>query len=147
MRRLCVLVGVVILSGCGSEVAQPDPCKVLSSDEVSRVIEGPSGKPVHTGTGEGCSFGNLKHAGATTLILNVVPKDTAARFGHDRDVAAKTAPVSKASAGDESFTYGHGETQSAEARSGSVRVRVLLDGPKATTTKATEALRLAVARL
>lgn len=120
---------------------------VITQDEASRAIGASPGEPLPTGTGEGCSFGDRKDANATTLLINVTADDSAAKFSSDRAVASAAAVVKDAGVGDESFSYGTASVQSAEARKGSIRVRILLEGPRAAEATALEMLRVAVARV
>jgi hypothetical protein len=155
----------LLLSACGSAGGadraadeQPDTCAVFTTSEVGdflapyantssddRVLAGK-----HTGGGEGCYYAtSMKGA---SFFLHAQVDDTAAKFDDSRRLAvAQHAVVTDLPqvAGDGAFVadVAAARSVSAQARRGSLRVRVVFTGGAGTNDTATAALQEAVSRL
>lgn len=128
---------------------QPDSCGIFTTDEVKLLVQNAVSDGKDTGAGQGCFYSAPN--GGTSLLVNLQPDDSKVKFADARSLAQQQTPdvVDVPGVGDEAFTYAppEGELASAEARAGTVRVRVVITGPQASVDMAKTALVTAVMRL
>lgn len=145
MRPLFLVVVLIALfsSGCGDEQAI-NPCKVFRTQQVSQFVGGQVQPGKVTGVGEGCVYMPAGDS-QTTFTVSVESDDTASKFAEAKRVAEMQAiPQVLTGLGDEAFVYEKAPVASAEARSGSNRVRILLQGGSPTAEQAKNALEQAL---
>jgi hypothetical protein len=169
LRRMTAAVFVAaVLSGCGDDgrkttaedikastttvdrsvADQPDACAVFTQSEVASFVGNDISPGTDTGAGQGCYFAALNNG--TAMLVNLQTGDSAAKFADAKSNAGEQTQVLQMvpDVGDEAFVYAprSGELASAEARKGSVRVRIVITGPAATIEMARKALLSAVLR-
>lgn len=167
---LVVVSAVIALSACGStksstvedalpsdnstttsllvQDGQPNACGIFTTSEVKAFVGNDVAAGTDTGAGQGCYFAASN--GRSALLINLQPNDSAAKFADGKALASQqTNDVQTVDGvGDEAFTYSprEGGVASAEARKGTVRVRIVITGPGASVATAKTALVSAVAK-
>lgn len=136
-----LLVGMLFVAGCSDPATRgqlggglrvydgaPDPCGLLAVDEVKAATGHEVGAGRPTGTGHGCTFLEPGGgAGRPVASVLVETADDVDKMNGDRALAERQAVVSDLLVGDQGFSWVAGDTQSAEARRGSMRVRLLVE--------------------
>jgi hypothetical protein len=164
-----ILAAMLALAGCGDDDTttaeeikastttsslfvddgQPDSCGVFTREEVKALVDNEVAPGTDTGAGQGCYFAGENEG--TALLVNLQPGDSAAKFADSRSNAgeqtSRIQPIEGVA--DEAFVYAPeaGGLASAEARKGSIRVRVVVTGSDATVEMAKNALVAAVPRV
>lgn len=167
MRRFVLLVAaVVFVTACGSgkktaeqiqatsstllvSGGQPDSCGVFTQSQVAAFVGNEVAKGTDTGAGQGCYFAAQNNGNA--LLINLQAGDSTAKFADAKSLAAQQSSTVSAwmGIGDEAFTYApaEGGVASAEARKGTIRIRIVLTGKSATVDMAKTILTAAIPKV
>jgi hypothetical protein len=151
---------VVIAGGCASSGANGviEPCSLLTTNEAQAITGVDIESARVTGTNDGCSYATRRDGDIVSALLIEVHDENASQdFETSRKIAESNATVEDISDTDlgadntTGFTFssgtGSGTVVSAEGLQGDTRTRVLVQGSKADTTAAIEALNRAMDRL
>lgn len=132
-----------------STKAQPDSCAIFTHEQVAALVGNAVQRGTDTGAGQGCYFASVEDA-SVSMLVNLETGDSPAKFADSRSLATdQTSDVRSLSGiADEAFEYAPtaGGVVTAEARAGTLRVRIVLTGNEATTDTAQQALVAAVQR-
>jgi hypothetical protein len=127
---------------------QPNSCGIFTVAEVKSFMGDDVAAGTNTGAGQGCYYAASN--GRSAFLINLQPNDSRAKFADGKALASQqtTDVQTVEGVGDEAFTYSprEGGIASAEARKGSVRVRIVITGPQASVVMAKTALVSAVAK-
>jgi hypothetical protein len=133
---------------------QPNSCGIFTAAEVKAFVGNSVSDGKDTGAGQGCYYpaqNDGSRNDGSSFLINLQADDSSAKFADAKSLASQQTPsvADVPGVGDEAFTYSpvDGGLASAEARKGTVRVRIVITGPQVTVEMAKTVLVAAVPKV